>query len=499
MDRVVFAVSMLVGARALSACSPPTLPPQAEPPAVKLEPAAGKEGAPSVVRVHVTGLGPVDPNAVVLFRGELSAYHAGRIRAVALPQTLSDLRVPGVAWGDAATGLVLAPSERLAAGETYSVAALGYGALASFVVAADSGPYAGRIWPPHAAMHGGKRWVLCGEAPLPPPGTRVLLAPAGARAVVAPGADSAMTKADACFRLELTDLGAGGLAVAPPEVAGTAMDPAPVFLVGGSPLPDGGLGAAPPADPGAAMCLPSETPLGPGCAKVLDDRIVVRASGAPLLWAVTYATTELVVSTDPGGQFVLAGLTPLTQIALLGSATDLEGNETPFQARLTTQAPLPHLVVNEVLANPNGVEKDGEWVELFNDGTSAVDVTGWSLADPVRAAVLPRGTLAPGAYALLVSAGYDPSSSADVPPAPGTLILRVSELGSGGLSNQGEQLELRAPDGTVVSRFPAVAASKSGVSIARRAPASRDDALTEFGPSAPPGASPGAVNVLAAR
>src|SRR5581483_4159874 len=173
---------------------------------------------------------------------------------------------------------------------------------------------------------------------------------------------------------------------------------------------------------------------------------------------------------------------------------DLAGNEMPFAVQVTTLPAQPHLVVNEVLANPNGPDRTSEWVELFNDGTTDVDVTGWSLEDAARGSLLPRGTLPPGGYALVVQQGYDAASRADVPPASGTLILRVPELGGAGLSNNGEALRLRDAAGAVVSQFPALAATKPGVSMARREPRAADDDPTAFGPSAAPGASPGAAN-----
>jgi hypothetical protein len=55
---------------------------------------------------------------------------------------------------------------------------------------------------------------------------------------------------------------------------------------------------------------------------------------------------------------------------------------------------------------------------------------------------------------------------------------------------------LRDPSGAIVSAFPALAATKSGVSMARRTPSSADEDPALFGPSAPPGASPGAPNVF---
>jgi hypothetical protein len=38
------------------------------------------------------------------------------------------------------------------------------------------------------------------------------------------------------------------------------------------------------------------------------------------------------------------------------------------------------IVVNEVELNPNGLDRDAEWVELLNVGSTSVDVAGWSLS-----------------------------------------------------------------------------------------------------------------------
>lgn len=465
-------------------CGPPPLPPRGDPPVVSLEPEAPLDGAKAVLRVHVSGLSGVDPNALVLFRGELDSYYSARIRSVAIPDTLAERRVPSVAWGGAGTELVLAPAERLVPGETYGIAALGRGVLGHLVVDVAQPSYAARLWPPADSLQGGRRWVFCGEAAMSPPGDTVLLEPARVRATAGAGADRSGASAERCLRLDLAGEPAEGLAVAPPELGGVALDPSPTTL---------GAGVTP---EDASPCASVEAPIGPGCARVLDDRIVVRNGPAPLLWVFDDTTSSVVVSMAPGEAFTIGGLAPRARVSLAGSVTDLAGNEASFEAGFTTLAPLSHLVLNEVLANPSGPEKAGEWIELVNDGTTAVDLEGWSLEDAGRKVAIPKGTLEPGAYALLVSAAYDVTSNEDVAPAEGTLILRLPELGSGGLSNEGERLRLEDAKGTIVSQFPALAASKPGVSIARRLPSSADDDKTAFGPSAPPGASPGAVNVL---
>jgi len=228
----------------------------------------------------------------------------------------------------------------------------------------------------------------------------------------------------------------------------------------------------------------------------MDDRVVVRNGSEPLLWTLDLPTTSVVVAAAPSERFVLRGFVPRTEVQVTGSAVDLAGDEVRFDVEVSTAAPRPHVVLNEVLANPNGPDKTEEWVELVNDGDASVALEGWALDDGSGSVILPRATLGPGAFALVVPAGYHVTSAVDVPAAAGTLIVRVAELASGGLSNQGEPLSLRDGAGVTASEFPAIAATRPGVSIARREPSSVDDDASAFGPSAPPGASPGSSNVL---
>src|SRR5687768_12632839 len=67
------------------------------------------------------------------------------------------------------------------------------------------------------------------------------------------------------------------------------------------------------------------------------------------------------------------------------------------------------VVINEVMAsNETAVENEGiypDWVELFNSGTSAVDISNWSLSDSVstpRKFIFPAGTVIPGRGYLVV-------------------------------------------------------------------------------------------------
>ncbi len=132
---------------------------------------------------------------------------------------------------------------------------------------------------------------------------------------------------------------------------------------------------------------------------------------------------------------------------------------------------VPPVVITEVLANPAGAEGTQEFVELQNQGAAPLSLEGWTLADSAGSDRL-TGLLQPGAFALIVAADYSPNDSHDPPSRAGTLLLRaVGKLGQDGLSNSGEPVELRASDGTLVSRYGGwinvSAASWNGKSVHR--------------------------------
>jgi hypothetical protein len=186
---------------------------------------------------------------------------------------------------------------------------------------------------------------------------------------------------------------------------------------------------------------------------------------------------------------VLRGLTPSSPFALTLLALDEAGN--PYTSTFTaaTKPPLPHVVITEVLANPLGVEPDQEWIELFNDGLAPADLSSYSILDIGGDTPLPPAVLPPGVFALVVNESFVEDDDLGPPPAPGTLLLSVPKLGKSGLKNDGEPLKLRAPDGAIVSRFPATPKPKAGASLTRITPASPDGEPTSFTVATPtPGA-----------
>ena len=104
------------------------------------------------------------------------------------------------------------------------------------------------------------------------------------------------------------------------------------------------------------------------------------------------------------------------------------------------------LVINEVLANEPGSDTAGEFVELVNAGTSAIDVGGFTVADSLEVRhVFPAGTTVAAGDALVIASG------------------------SLGLSNSGDTVTLADAGGRVVDRviYGGGLASRDGVSMTR--------------------------------
>ena len=155
---------------------------------------------------------------------------------------------------------------------------------------------------------------------------------------------------------------------------------------------------------------------------------------------------------------------------------------------------LPHLVITEVLANPAGSENTQEFVEIYNAGSESEFLGGLVLADKAGSDVLPDGSLPPGAFALIVSEGYDAADSKDPAPRNGTAIVRVpGRLGGDGLSNAGEPVRILTGSGFVVSQYggwiDTSATAWSGKSVKRTSPQACDarDAWSSSPTSPTPG------------
>jgi hypothetical protein len=138
-----------------------------------------------------------------------------------------------------------------------------------------------------------------------------------------------------------------------------------------------------------------------------------------------------------------------------GSCVDTNNNSSDFQIRTpsnpqnlssptTTCGYLPlSIIINEVAWMGTLASADDEWIELYNPGTSDINLTNWRLvADDGSPDIVLNGTIpggASGGYFLLERA-YDNVVSDVI----------ANQFFTGELEDTGETLRLRAPDGTIV-------------------------------------------------
>jgi hypothetical protein len=449
---------------------------------VTVEPEAELTGVPRVLRLHASEQGmALDPTRMTLLKGTLGPRQLEEVVKGTLSATLAKQVVESLSWSEG-QGEALSPEAPLAPGAVYTLV-VGDTALAveMKVAAADPVPFLSRVWPPAGGSGTAAFAVWCGTDPVPPVAVEATPEPGGLPGWIQRGAVSGGGGAS-CVRFE-ADPGDGGAAgpSSPPPSAGdppVRLDPRPLVVDG-------------PVAPVAPLaCAAGEVSFGPGCVRVADDRLYGR-SGAALLWAVTGAGADTVVATAPGDPFVVTGLPPSSGVVLDVATVDAGGRLARSLFLAETAAPMPHVVLNEVLAFPEGPSPAEQWVEIVNDGLAPAELGGYVLLVGSGATPLPAATLAPGAFALLVDADYSAAGGPDVPPAAGTALITVPHLGKQGLSHAGVDLYLLDAGGKTASSFPAKPKPQQGQSVARRAPSAPDGLAGSFALATP---SPGRPN-----
>ena len=120
--------------------------------------------------------------------------------------------------------------------------------------------------------------------------------------------------------------------------------------------------------------------------------------------------------------------------------------ETPSPTPTDTSAPPPatpypplSILINEVAWAGTRASSSDEWIELYNPGSTEIDLAGWVLTDNGDIRVLLAGSLPAGGFFLLERT--DDTTVADI---------AADQICSGGLSNEGERLFLRDATGAVV-------------------------------------------------
>ncbi len=166
---------------------------------------------------------------------------------------------------------------------------------------------------------------------------------------------------------------------------------------------------------------------------------------------------------------------PTPTLSAAATATPAAGPSGPAPTPGPAHYEPGSLVFNELLydAGIAGCGTDCEWVELVNVTGTPIDLRNRTLGDNGRSDPLPAAVIPAGGVAVIAA-----TTSAVPPPADGAFVLVVMPTGriGNGLSNEGDRLVLKAPDGTVVAALsygtdptysPALPAVRAGWSLER--------------------------------
>ncbi|HEY2030972.1 MAG TPA: hypothetical protein VGH20_17365 [Myxococcales bacterium] len=163
------------------------------------------------------------------------------------------------------------------------------------------------------------------------------------------------------------------------------------------------------------------------------------------------------------GSIAAAGLAPATDYVARIVATDDFGNTLRSAVQsFATLAPLPNLIISEVMATPASPETTAEYVELFNlgPGSAVLDGMGFMTADgivrPLSATAPPTPVvLRPGERALATGTAFDPARYPSLPAQVPILRASTQRLLSHGLGDAAPQaFQLVSAGGVILSGFP---------------------------------------------
>jgi hypothetical protein len=105
---------------------------------------------------------------------------------------------------------------------------------------------------------------------------------------------------------------------------------------------------------------------------------------------------------------------------------------------------LPPLIISEILYNPESTEDDWEWIEVYNNGTTPIDLSGFVLDDDdlgiLAAANIASGTIAPGQTGILYNA--DDLTAAAFEAAWGNGLNLIPVTNWPALANNGDRIGL---------------------------------------------------------
>lgn len=112
---------------------------------------------------------------------------------------------------------------------------------------------------------------------------------------------------------------------------------------------------------------------------------------------------------------------------------------------IVAELPVPKIVINEIMYNPAsalGPDANYEYLELYNNGNSVVDLTNWTITTAIEHTFASGIIMQPGAYLVVAK------DATTIGNYYG--ISNVIQWNVGDLNNTGEAIKLKAPNGTLM-------------------------------------------------
>ena len=109
------------------------------------------------------------------------------------------------------------------------------------------------------------------------------------------------------------------------------------------------------------------------------------------------------------------------------------------------------LLISEVLYDPLGTEPNGEWIEIFNNTSSPIELTDWAISDNLSTDVISPTVTIPAGGCMVVAASED--FYTNYPDFTGDIVFVADGRIGNGLGNTGDRLILKDSEGTVIDQM----------------------------------------------
>jgi len=115
------------------------------------------------------------------------------------------------------------------------------------------------------------------------------------------------------------------------------------------------------------------------------------------------------------------------------------------------RASSPTLLISEVLYDPLGTEPNREWIEIYNNTSSPVELTDWTISDNMSTDVISPTVTIPVGGCLVIAASEEFYTS--YPGFTGAIVFVADGKIGNGLGNAGDRLIFKDSEGTVIDQM----------------------------------------------